>query len=216
MGAPLEGPDLGHAEALEVVEAAAVVCSDLGDAVAVVGKGEAAAHLEIGAGDGSGGIGLGEALAQGAGVALEPGAGLNGDAEVTQDAGPDARAERRVAARVVAQEADEVKVADDAGPEGEEHVVLLVVVALVEEVLGVGVGVGVGEGGDVRAAGAEVGVAVVVDGEPADVVEGADEVVDLGVDERVGEAEDGGAVGRADELAFEGDEDVDLGGVLGL
>lgn len=47
-------------------------------------------------------------------------------------------------------------------------------------------------------------------------VERADEVVDLRVEGGVGEAEDVGRVGGANEFAFEGDEDVEGGSVFEL
>jgi hypothetical protein len=85
----------------------------------------------------------------------------------------------------------------------------LQIVVVFEQLL-LGVLGGCGGGGESGG----VGGLVVVDGDAVDVVHGADEVVDEegGVEERV----DVGCVGGADEFCFEGDEDVDLGGVFVL
>lgn len=91
--------------------------------------------------------------------------------------------------------------ADDLGLQRGQHLVLLVVVALVHPLL-------VAPGG---VHGVDVHLAAVVDGHGVDVVQGADEVVDGRVG---GERADEGAVGRAVPLALEADEEVDLGGVL--
>lgn len=94
--------------------------------------------------------------------------------------------------------------AHDARPQRPEHLVLQVVVVLVQLLLGRR-----GRGGD----GGGVELTVEVDGSAVDVVDGADEEVDDGGG---GQVLDVRGEGRADELALEADEDVDLRGVEGL
>ena len=157
-------------------------------------------------------IRLRQALAQRAAVALQPAAVARHEAQVPDDLVPDTAAalllgpllpRPQVAAGLGAQQADEVKVADDAGPQGLQHGELLVVVGAVEQRLG--------------AAGLllrlEVGGAVKVDGHAARVVQRAHEVVDGRVR---GERLHQRRVRGPDELALEADQDVDLRGVLGL
>ena len=92
--------------------------------------------------------------------------------------------------------------ADDAGLQRGQHLVLQVVVVLVQPLLTAAARRARHGGG--------VGGLVVVDGDAVDVVDGADEVVDAG---RRGEGQDAGGVLWADELGLEGDEEVDLGSV---
>jgi hypothetical protein len=146
-----------------------------------------------------------EAFSQRRAVALQPAALLPHDGEVPLDALPHARpaANARPVGLLTAEESDEIKVADDTGPQGLEHGVLQIVVVLEQALLG-----GRAGGGHGRC----VGGGVKVDGDAVDVVDGADEVVDARVG---GEAEDVGLELGSDELALKGNDQVNLGGVRG-
>lgn len=154
---------------------------------------------------------LGEALAQRRAVALEPRALLSRHLQVPQDTRPDALPRADIARRLLTQQADEVKVADDARPQRREHLVLEVVVVLVQRLFRAVFRVAGprrrGNGGGKRGG-------VVVNGDAVDVVHGADEVVDAG--RGGGQLRDERAKLGADKLGLEADEDVNLGGVGGL
>lgn len=204
---PAERPHLRHAQALQKRHRAEVVRRDVAHAVAVVRERELAAELQPLLRDESPRVRLREALAQRGAVALEPRAVLGGDFQIPQHALPDALPLPNVAARLRAQQADEVKVAHDARAQRGEHVVLQVVVVLVQRLLGAVLGSPRARGGG--DGGGEHG-GVVVDGDAVDVVHGADEVVDAGL---LGEGGGEGAELGTDELGLEADDDVDLRGV---
>lgn len=154
-------------------------------------------------GDVSARVRLGQALSQGARVALQPATVAGDELQVPDHPVPDGFPGADVAAWVLAQQAAEIEMADDAGLESLQHLELLVVVACIELLLGAAGGVD----------GFPVVGRVIVDRHGVDVVDGAEEVVHA---RRGGELRDVGPVGRAQPLALETDEDMNLRGISRL
>lgn len=146
---------------------------------------------------------LGQALSQGARVALQPATVTGDELQVPDNLVPNRFPCADIPTRLFTQQATEIEMTDDPRLESLQHLELLVVVALIELLLGAAGGVH----------GFPVIGGVVVDGDGVDVVDGAEEVVHAQLG---GETRDVGPVGRAQPLALKTDEDMDLRGISGL